>query len=107
MAPLLHRAAIMTDRSLASSVPQVDHWRGQPGVWLGIRLCWGRRQPNYRPSGRLVSRRPPYYRCPRSSAFFSTTQTTSTCSSQRLHGGLSLSLSSISQVLWYGHPNPN
>jgi len=69
----------MTDQSLASSVPGVEHWRGQPGVWPAIRQCGGRRQPNYRPIRCLVSRRPPNYRCPcssalsASSAFFSTT----------------------------------
>ena len=32
--------------------------------------CWGRRQPKYRPTRCLVSRRPPNYRCP---PFFGTT----------------------------------
>jgi len=31
----------MIDRSLASSMPAVEHWRGQPGIWPGIQRCWG------------------------------------------------------------------
>jgi len=32
---------VNADRLLASSVPGMDHWRGQPGVWTGIQRCWG------------------------------------------------------------------
>jgi len=33
----------MTDQSLASTMPGVQHWRRQPGIWPGIRRCWGGR----------------------------------------------------------------
>jgi len=68
---LVQRSSLTIPWSLASSVPGVEHWCGQPCIWPGIYgSTEGRRQPNYQTTGHLASR---HYRCPRSSALFSAT----------------------------------
>jgi len=63
-------------QSLALSVPVVQHWRRQPCIWPDMYGgAGGRWQPNYWTTGRLASRRPPNYRCPRLSvSIISTTR---------------------------------
>jgi len=57
----VQRSSLTIPRSLASCVPAVEHWCGQPCVWTAIWQCWGAggtliiEQPSIRPAGgRLI-----------------------------------------------------